>query len=304
MTPSLPWIQPAFSQVVAEVRANRLAHALLVEGDKGTGLEMLADAVCRYRLCHQPLEQACGQCKSCQLLEAGTHPDIKVLEPTGAGAVIKVDQVREAVNFLSQTPQISQWKLVWVSSAHRMNINAANALLKVLEEPPGNSLLLIVTDRPQLLIPTVRSRCRKLVLARPTNSETKAYCLEQGVSESQLVELVPMIGSRPITICEWVSGGQHARWKILVEGLERFKENKLSTAKLTDSLKDIDLLDILEWLMQLAASEAKNTESDSRLTWSTLYQWLVKSRQEAERGMNPNRQLLLDECFLRWKAAF
>ena len=301
---SMPWLQPAFEHLLAEVRANRLAHALLVQGDSGIGIDSLAESFAHYRLCQQPLDQACRQCKSCHLLQAGTHPDIQVIEPSGAADMIKVEQIREAVHFLSQTPQISEWKLVCVSAAHRMNINAANALLKVLEEPPGNSLLILISDRPQLLIPTVRSRCRKLEVARPSEPETRTFCLENGVSERQLGELLTVLGLRPEKIARWVGDEQYQHWKTLLEGLERFKQNHVTVSELTESLKEVNLLDLLEWLMQLVASEAKSLAAKGISSQClNLYDWLAGARLGAERGGNPNRQLLLDECFFRWKAA-
>lgn len=304
LMPEMPWLQSAYEHLLGEVRANRLAHALLIQGDTGIGIKKLAEQFLNYRLCHQPADQACGQCKSCLLLEAGTHPDMLVIEPSGAADMIKVEQIREAVHFLSQTPQISDWKVVCVSDAHRMNINSANALLKILEEPPGNSLLILVSDRPQLLIPTVRSRCRKLEVGRPSESETRSFCLESGVSEAQFAELSPVLGMRPVKISSWLDEEQYPQWKSLQEGLSEFKQNRLTASELTESLKDLNLLDLLEWLMQLVASEAKSAVvRDLGGRWPTFYEWLASSRLLVERGGNPNRQLLLDECFFRWKAA-
>jgi len=300
---SMPWLQPAFDHLVGEVRGNRQAHALLVHGSSGIGIQTLAEHFLRYRLCSQQLDQACGQCKSCHLLNAATHPDIQRIDPSGTSDIIKVEQVRAAVNFLSQTPQIAKWKLVCVSAAHRMNVNAANALLKVLEEPPGNSLLILVSDRPQLLIPTVRSRCRKLEIARPSESETKTFCLEKGVSHEQFAELRPVLGLQPIKISNWIREEQYTQWKLLLNGLDKFKKNALTASELTESLKGLSLMDILEWLIQLVASETKLvTGANVRVHWSTLYGWLADTRFNVERGGNPNRQLLLDECFFRWKA--
>ena len=300
---NMPWLQPAYDHLVGEVRANRQAHALLVQGDGGIGIQALADTFLHYRLCDQPLENACGQCKSCHLLGAQTHPDIQMVTPSGASDMIKVEQVRAVVNFLSQTPQIAKWKLVCVTAAHRMNVNAANALLKILEEPPGNSLIVLVSDRPQLLIPTVRSRCRNLDVGRPSEAETKAFCLANGVSEEQLTELIPILGLRPVKIASWVQDEQYQQWKLLLDGLDKFKKNDLTASELTELLKDLSLMDILEWLMQLAASRAKlAVVANIHSHWATFYEWLAGRRLNVEHGSNPNRQLLLDECFFRWKA--
>lgn len=298
-----PWTEPAFRQVTEEVSAGRLAHALLVQGESGIGIANLGVAIAGYRLCMQPADDRCGACKSCQLLDANTHPDLMTIETTGKAEVVKVDQIREAVGFLSQTPQISAWKLVVVLDAHRMNHNAANALLKVLEEPPGNSLLLLVTERPQLLLPTVRSRCRNLLVTSPNVSQTKVHCLENGVEDTQLEILLPLLGPRPIEICDWVVEKRLADWQALEAGLVKLVAKEMPTAKLTDSLKDVGLTDILEWMMKMAAARARKMPGKQAKTWLAMYERLSAARQDVERGSNPNRQLLLDECLMRWRAA-
>lgn len=298
-----PWAESAFQQVTNEIKADRLAHALLIQGAAGIGLGGVSESIAAYRLCMQPTDFRCGTCKSCQLLDSNTHPDLMTIDTTGKAEVVKVDQIREAVDFLSQTPQISAWKLVVISEAHRMNHNAANALLKVLEEPPGNSLLLLVTDRPQLLLPTVRSRCRNLSVASPSLSQTRAYCLQNGVDEGQLEALLPLLGRRPMEICGWVKENRLADWQALQQGLEKLVDGDIATAKLTDSLKDISLANVLEWMMKMAATQARKTPGKSASNWLAVYERLSMARQDVERGGNPNRQLLLDECVMRWRAA-
>ena len=304
MIENMPWLNPAFGQVATEVKANRLAHALLVQGDRGIGIEVLAEELAGYRLCPSPTDRKCRQCKSCQLLAAGSHPDIVEIAPSGAAEMIKVDQIREAVTFLSQTPQIGEWKIVLIRDAHRMNINAANALLKVLEEPPGNSLLLLVTDRPQILIPTIRSRCRLLQVNAPDKAQTIEFCRMNQVPDDDANELCDLLGPKPTLICDWVNEGLREQWSLLHQMLDQFASHQCTAKELTDALGDLKLADLLEWLMrQTHDSVKKAVDNSQRLKWLDMYSWLMSTRSEIERGGNLNRQLLLDECFLRWKGA-
>ena len=322
-----PWAKEAHEQVSRSIIADRLPHALTVQGDNGIGIEMLAGAIASARLCEQVSRQvsapnpdetapvlACGRCKSCELLAAGTHPDIKVLEPTGAANLIKVDQVRELIGFMAQTPQISQWKLCWIGDAHRMNQNAANALLKVLEEPQGESLLLLVTDRPQILLPTIRSRSRSLQVRPPSEPETLRYCEEKGVAEGHIQQLLPVLGQRPHDIVAWAESDKLSAWQQLDEGLQQVSRGELSTQALTDVLKDLPVETILDWLISGVGRRVKaallleqsdgqsGIDPESVKRWYSYYDWLIEMHRDVERGSNPNRQLLLDESFLRWRA--
>ena len=303
MIHNMPWLKSIFDHTADQMKSNRFAHALLVCGEQGIGIDEFAEDVARHRICSTPADRGCRDCKSCQLLVAGNHPDMMRVVPTGAANEVKVDQIREVVAFLAQTPQIADWKVVLIAQAHRMNTNAANALLKVLEEPQGNTLLLLVSDRPQLLLPTVRSRCQKKSVRSPSQQQTKDFCLAQGVSEEDIVYLSDILGAKPTLICEWVSEGCKDQWALLQRGLDEVSSHK-TTKELTDSLADLKLTDILQWLSIRLFREVKLTDNNrQRIKWLDMHRWLMSAIIEVERGGNPNRQLLLDECFLRWKGA-
>ena len=157
-----PWQQPLWQQLAGR---SQHAHAYLLHGPSGIGKRALAERLMAYLLCQSPSGlDACGNCKSCHLLAAGTHPDNFVLEPEEADKPIKVDQVRELVDFVVQTAQLGGRKVVLLEPAEAMNLNAANALLKSLEEPPANTLFFLMAHSPGRLLPTIRSRCRILRL--------------------------------------------------------------------------------------------------------------------------------------------
>lgn len=113
----------------------------------------MAERLMARLLCQQPQGlDACGGCKACMLLKAGSHPDNFVLEPEEADKPIKVDQVRELVAFVVQTAQLGGRKVVLIEPVEAMNVNASNALLKSLEEPSGDTVLLLVTHQPSRLL--------------------------------------------------------------------------------------------------------------------------------------------------------
>ena len=125
-----PWQVALWQQLVGRTQH---AHAYLLHGAAGIGKRALAERLMAYLLCRQPTDVgACGQCKACYLLAAGTHPDNFILQPEEPEKPIKVDQVRELVSFVVQTAQLGGRKVVLVEPAEAMNLNAANALLKSL----------------------------------------------------------------------------------------------------------------------------------------------------------------------------
>jgi DNA polymerase-3 subunit delta' len=140
---------------------NALAHAFLFTGESGIGKRMTALAFAAALNCDQPRDQdSCGACPSCRKIASGNHPDVHTIAPDGDE--IKIDQVREAQATLSLRPFEGRRKVLVVDSAETMNDASANAFLKTLEEPPGESLIILVTAMPQSLLATIRSRCQAL----------------------------------------------------------------------------------------------------------------------------------------------
>src|SRR5690606_31515541 len=145
----------------ARLQQHHLPHALMLRGPAGTGKAHFALALAQMLLCEKPLAQvACGRCKTCHLIKAGSHPDLLLVEPEEAGKAIKVDQVRHLVEFASRKAQFSGYRVVVICPAEAMNPNASNALLKSLEEPGEKTLLALVSHQVSGVLPTIRSRCQ------------------------------------------------------------------------------------------------------------------------------------------------
>ncbi|HBB79504.1 MAG TPA: DNA polymerase III subunit delta', partial [Pseudomonas sp.] len=154
------------------------AHAYLLHGPAGIGKRDFAERLMALLLCQRPsLEGACGACRGCQLLAAQTHPDHYILEPEEVDKAIRVDQVRDLVDFITQTAQLGGRKVVLLEPAEAMNINAANALLKSLEEPAGNTVLLLVSHQPSRLLPTLKSRCVQQACPLPERQQSLDWLL-------------------------------------------------------------------------------------------------------------------------------
>jgi DNA polymerase-3 subunit delta' len=140
----------------------RIAHAYLFEGPDGVGKRLVALALARALLCQDG--SGCGDCAPCRKVDHNNHPDIHLLEADGSA--IKIDQVRALQQELSLRPLEGKYKICLIDGAEQFNPAAANALLKTLEEPRPNTLLILLTSRPESLLITIRSRCQRLPFQR------------------------------------------------------------------------------------------------------------------------------------------
>lgn len=140
----------------------RLAHAYLFEGPEGIGKRLTALALVRAIFCREG--NGCGDCPACRKVDHNNHPDLHLVEPDGNA--IKIDQVRELQRQLAYSPLEAPRKICLIDGAERLNPAAGNALLKTLEEPAGHTLLILLTPRPDAVLPTIRSRCQRLPFSR------------------------------------------------------------------------------------------------------------------------------------------
>lgn len=163
------------------IRGGRPGHAYLFEGPEGVGKDTVARALLARLSCLQaPPEQLdpCGVCRSCAVLLRGEHPDVVRLSRDGA--TIKIDQVRQALGRLRFEPVLGQIKGLIVESAELLREEAANALLKTLEEPPSRTVFVLVTSKPQLLLETIRSRCQVLRFSDLSQGDLAALLVAEG----------------------------------------------------------------------------------------------------------------------------
>lgn len=152
----------------------QLSHAYLFSGEKGIGKKAFAVELIKMANCQAKKSAPCQKCFSCQAIERGSFPDFKVVSVAnkkdylfGDGGEIKISQVRDAQNFLNYKSYYGGYKSVIVDAAENMNVEAQNCFLKTLEEPKGNTLLFLVTSRPDMLLGTITSRCQLLKFFKP-----------------------------------------------------------------------------------------------------------------------------------------
>lgn len=205
----LPWLLADAEALGRALDAERLGHAPLLHGPAGIGKSELAHWLVARVLCVAGGEQRpCGVCRSCLLLKAGTHPDLFVARLPEDKTQITVDMIRELCGGLQLTPSIGSHRVGLIEPAERMNSNAANALLKTLEEPSSRAWLILVSDQPDLLPATVRSRCQKLALRPPDRDQALRWLMAESPSLDvvQLELALDLCGDAPLKALELARG--------------------------------------------------------------------------------------------------
>lgn len=273
----LPWLEAPLTHALATQRA----HALLIHGPQGVGQWELTLTLAQAWLCEATAgtsqRKPCGVCASCKLVQAHSHPDLLVLlpealrEPLGWSSQdddgtsedkaskrkpskeIRVDEVRQAISFAQTTSARGRGKVVVIHPAERMNGVSANALLKTLEEPPGDAKLLLSCAAPDALLPTIRSRCQAVSLALPDPAATARWLAEQSVAQPEV--MLAATGGQPQDALEWVKEGIDAKlWIALPKQLARGEVGTLASWPLP---RVVDMLQKLcHDVMRVAAGSA------------------------------------------------
>ncbi|SEM70258.1 DNA polymerase III, delta prime subunit [Pseudomonas sp. ok272] len=300
------------------------AHAYLLHGPAGIGKRALAERLMARLLCQRPEGlEACGQCKSCLLLKAGSHPDNYILEPEEADKAIKVDQVRDLVSFVVQTAQMGGRKVVLIEPVEAMNVNAANALLKSLEEPSGDTVLLLVSHQTSRLLPTIKSRCVQQACPLPSEAMSLEWLARAlpDCSEDERVELLTLAAGSPLAAVALQAQGVREQRALVVEGVKKLLKQQQSPTQLAEGWNAIPLLLLFDWFCdwsslilryQLTQDEAGLGLADMRKVVQYLAQkssqdkvlniqdWILAQRQKVLSKANLNRVLLLEALLVQW----
>ena len=308
-----PWQAPQWLRL-CELRANnRLPHALLLGGPNGVGKRRFARAIAHSLLCEKSITaNPCGECRPCHLNLAGTHPDFKVLEPEEPGKQIKVDQIRAISDFIGQTAQQGGYKILIIEPAEAMNINAANALLKSLEEPTDNTFILLVCDSVGLLLPTIKSRCQFLGFPVPAQAESLAWLASTLKEKGQADSLLRDAGDRPLAALALIESGALQQRQAMQTQLIDMVQGRASALQIAELWKNIDLIEVLGWL-QLKMSDLIRFNQGGVFIgqhWQGLVVNDVKKifllvdvistlQAKVSRGATPNKQLVLEDILLR-----
>lgn len=258
------WHERPWSFVAGRLQAGQMPHALLVGGEQGVGKRAFADRLAHALVCEQsqaPDYRPCGTCKQCELVQAGTHPDIRIYAPEKS-RMIRVDQIRALSAFAVASPQVARRKIILIDRADQLNINAANALLKTLEEPSADVVLLLLQESGRPILPTLRSRCQALVIPTPA-PEVAAQWLaaevaraDNGIqaSEAQCRQALVMARFAPRLALDYLAGEYLGLREEALDRFRRFMKSEVAVGEAVKPFKALGAEPTL-WLMELWAAD-------------------------------------------------
>jgi len=298
-----PWLEADRDRILNQDREGRMHHALMLQGPHGLGKIALARWILASRLCLSPASYGpCLECRSCQLLQAQTHPDYLEIQPEKAGGQIGIDAVREAIEFIHKTPSISGHKAVLLAPAEALNVASANALLKVLEEPSGEASLILAGEAIHRLPATIISRCQLQVLQIPEAEAVLPWLMDQsGASEADARAWLVACGNAPIDALE--NGEQVVKVGKTVaadlDALSARKSDPLTVAAHWGSLDTVLCLQAM-WRYLLARQQQALAEgSAAAASLAESLKDVVEALRVMDRAhTNPNQQLLLEELLI------
>ena len=168
------------------IRKEKVVSGYLFQGPSGVGKTLAASIFAGALNCRVAPGEGCGSCPDCRKFENGSHPDIHFLAPSSKSRQILIDQIKEMQRMVHLGSYSDNWKIFIIQDADRMNTNTQNAFLKTLEEPPEKTILILITDQPGQLFPTIRSRCQKVIFGSWSHEMMKSFLMEEvGISETE-----------------------------------------------------------------------------------------------------------------------
>lgn len=307
---ALPWHNPLWLQLLASIQQRRLAHAYLLSGQTGLGKSMFAQALAKTLLCDRRGEAYCGQCKTCQLFDAGSHPDFRQLNSVDDKA-IGIDEIREMSRYFSLTRQYGVYKIAVIFQAERLSVAAANALLKTLEEPPAGALLLLVSRQPSLLPITVRSRCQLLRFQVPDPATAQGWLANQLQDPAQAEAWLEQAQGAPLTALAMARRpDEFAQRQSVIDGARQLCTGQSDPLTLADSYLKFGAKNALYILWRWKLGMLKRLMSNQPCADSVL------AKQIGARGLlqrldalglavqrlecQVNEQLLLEDILISW----
>ena len=331
----IPWNKTLWQDLIERYHGPGLPHASLLLGNEGTGKRPLAFKLAKFLLCKASdkksakINSYCNECHSCKLFDAGSHPDYFVCDQEARGKQIKVDAVRKLNDFLAKTPQISACQVVQIYPIEAMNLNASNALLKTLEEPSGESYLLLMAERLGSVLPTIRSRTQRISLHPPKTEVALSWLGSKMAANTPAEDLelaLRQCAGGPLKAEQWLREGLLAQDSAYTGAMQNWLSGKQQLQDVSKTLSKFDLSDTINWWLGLSldimkigmGADGSQVSHPHQVEWIqqlvatvsklkllTLQQKLqeIAGRLAAGQG-NYNASLLLESLLLDWQQSF
>jgi len=303
-----PWLEAVDGEFSERLKNDRLPHALLLSGPRDTGKVALATRFLASVLCLENQHPACGSCRSCQLLKSGAHPDGHTItfeeNPNKPGELRKelvIDQVRRLISALHLTNTFSRRKAALIYPVEAMNTYTVNALLKTVEEPPGEAVIIMVSHDIARLPATIRSRCQNLQVRLPgLASGLEWLCNASGVDQPEAEAALQAAAGSPIKALRMLRDGSTDQYRMVTAALNDLRLARMSPGAAVAALADVEPEMRWSWISLLAAWELKNVITDPAVSRALL---LLQSEADKNRMLGPTsvrKDFLLQDWLIQW----
>ena len=248
-----PWHEAYRERIVRQFESNQLAHAILFAGANYLGKFDFALDLARQFLCEAAtVSGACGRCSACHLVAAGSHADLRLVQPEDSNQ-IKIDQIRGLISWASQTAHQGGMKIAIVNPAQQMNHQAANALLKCLEEPGPGTLIFLVTSHSGSLLPTIRSRCQQYKFSAPDREVALQWLSEHCSEAADWATTLDIANGSPLAVMHKFNDDYFEHRRAVVDTLQQVFVKGGCPVKMVMPLLKYDPLEVLEIIQGIVA---------------------------------------------------
>ncbi|MDN4503336.1 DNA polymerase III subunit delta' [Alteromonadaceae bacterium BrNp21-10] len=279
-----PWLNKVFQQLSQRIQRQQLHHGILLQGVEGLGKAHFAKALADFLLCQKPENgQSCGECQGCRLLAAQSHPDM--LEVRREKSQIGVDQIRQAIQQLTQTAQMSGNKVLIIYEAETLNQASSNALLKTLEEPTDHTYIILVSHQPQRLLPTILSRCEKITLQPPALKDGVAWLQQQG-EFAAVEEVLALCSLAPLAALALLEQEEGLNYLEFTQQIQALQQLQISAVSLADAWQK-QALQVVHWLQYWLSHNMRcQPQTWQQHAWPLHEKLLAASKQLQNTGVN------------------
>ncbi|WP_017444736.1 DNA polymerase III subunit delta' [Gayadomonas joobiniege] len=244
---SFPWLEPLFDKLLRQYQRGHLHHAILLHSSvKQLAKGQLAVWLAHALLCTRPQPAACGECKSCQLLNADSHPDFLQIR---SDTSISVAQIRQLVAAALQKSQQSGAQVFIVERCEKMTESAANALLKTLEEPGQQKYFILTSDAPARLLATIKSRCQLYSVTPPSLESLNDWLQDKGIDKTQFSSLYPEFAASPLQALTLLEQQAADKKHQLLNDFKAFLSGRIGPLQLATHFDESLFDEQLDWLI-------------------------------------------------------
>lgn len=319
-----PWQTTQWQFLINTYQQKRLSHAYLLSGVAGLGKIHFAREFSTFLLCEDPCKKntACGKCRSCHWMHVQSHPDFFAVFPHEKDHAIKIDDIRAVIQKTTQTSQRGGYQVVLIAPAEAMPIGSANALLKTLEEPSGDVVILLVSHDQHAIPATIMSRCQTIFFSGDHSDQTVQW-LKENVSESSDINLLLSITHQaPLMVKTWSDQHYLSLRDEIIAHCDQLTHQAISAIQPIAIWLKYDIavllqilltlfLDILRLQLKIAASfltysdcQEKIAALSQKISSQAIYQLIdliLEQKKMLSVGVSLNQQLLLENIFIQYQ---